>query len=467
MSIDRDDLLENAPCGLLVTDTDDVVIEVNSTFLRWTGYERHDVMGREFHMLLDRGSRAFYATRYQAELWAQSQVQEVALTALRADGTPMPVLVNASMMYASDRPSGIRVAVFDSTARTDYEREMLGAKRLAEASEARVRVLQEASTLFLAARSETELGAAISLSARNAFAATDVAVVAYNADGIGFRPIVGDHLLDLLGAVRNSRPAGSGALGPNEIFHIATLEDAFSRSAAVGERFRAHRAEALSAVPIADGTNVLGAFVCTFGHSRTFEQASDEVQLALARQAGLAFSRVNLQEQLAKMAMHDQLTGLANRALLDERVAHSMAASDRSGESMAILFVDLDGFKAINDELGHRAGDLVLKEVARRMNDVVREVDIVGRFGGDEFLVVCETADRDGAAHVAERLRRVISEPIPGLPEGLGVSASIGIAVHAPDAAVSISADSLVLVADTAMYESKRAGGDRVTFASV
>jgi diguanylate cyclase (GGDEF)-like protein/PAS domain S-box-containing protein len=466
VNIDRDDLLENAPCGLLVTDTDDVVVEVNSTFLQWTGFDRHEVVGREFHLLLEQGSRAFYATRYQAELWARSAVQEIALTTVRADGTEMPVLVNASMMFAEERPSGIRVAVFDSTTRQDYEREMLGAKRQAEASEARVSVLQEASTLFLQARSEAELGAAISVSARKAFAAIDVAVVAYEPDGIGFRIIVGEHLRGLLDALRASRPAGSGALQTDEVFHVATLDDAFRRSALVGDAFRSHRAEAFSAAPIADGENVLGAFICIFGHSRTFEQPAAELQLSLARQAGLALSRVHLQEQLSRMAMHDQLTGLANRALLEERVSHALAGAERSGEPMAIIFVDLDGFKTINDELGHRAGDLVLKEVARRMNAVVRQADIVGRFGGDEFLVVCDAADTNGAGHVAERLRVAISEPIEGLPDGLGVTASVGIAVYAPEVSAEHSADSLVLIADTAMYASKRSGGDRITFAT-
>ena len=467
MNIDRDDLLENAPCGLLVTDTDDVIVEVNSTFLRWTGFRREEVVGREFHLLLDPGSRAFYATRFQAELWARAEVREVALTVMTAGGTRLPILANASMISADDRPVAVRVAVFDSTGRQDYERAILAAKRKAESSEVSVRVLQEASTLFLAARSELELSAAVLETARNAFAAIDVVVVAYEPDGINFRPIVGAHLLDLLRSVRASRPAGSRALMPGEVLVIPTLEDAFERSHDVGGAFRRHRAEALTAVPIADGDEVLGAFVCLFGRSRDFDQAAIDLQLALARQAGLALARVRLQEQLSAMAMHDQLTGLANRALIDERVSRGLASAMLSGQPMALIFVDLDGFKEINDELGHRAGDLVLKEIATRMSDVVREDDLVGRFGGDEFIVVCDAADAAAAESVARRIATEIKKPIEGLPSGVGVSGSVGISVYEPGEAAIATADSLVLLADTAMYESKKAGGDRVTHATL
>ena len=458
-----EDLFDSAPCGLLTTDPDDRVIQVNSTFLTWTGYSRDDVVGRDFHLLLDSGSRAFYSTRYQAELWARSEVREVALTLVRADGTPMPILVNAAMTATDGAPGVVRVAVFDSTTRQDYERQILTAKRQAETSEASVRVLQEASTHFLAARSENELGEAVHHAARDAFAAFDVAVVAYEPYGVAYRVVIGSHLQQLLDTIRAARPAGSRALRPDEIIFISDLDEAFAYGDEVGRMFRMHRAEAMTAVPIADGEAVLGAFVCLFGRSRTFEQPAIQLQLALARQAGLVLSRLRLQVQLEGLALHDQLTGLANRNLLDQRLSHALAAVERSGGSMALIFVDLDGFKHVNDELGHRAGDTVLQTVASRMNAVVREADIVGRFGGDEFLVICENADAQAATAVAERLTQVIGEPFSFLPPGFGIGASVGIAVHDGGRSGAETSDSLVRRADAAMYESKRSGTGLVT----
>ena len=462
-----DVLLANAPCGLLTTDRDDRVSWVNSTFLEWTGFTEAQVVGRDFHLLLDSGSQVFYGTRYQAELWARGEVRELALTVVKDDGTDMPILMNARMTSPDGRAPIVQLAIFDSTGRIDYERQMLAAKRLAESSEMSVRILQDASTLFLAATSEAELGAAVSTSARDAFAASDVAVVAYEPDGTTFRISVGSHLRELLDAVRTSRPVGARALRADEVLLIPTLEDAFLRSDEVGRLFRAHRAEALSAVPIAAGDEVLGAFVFLFGRSRAFDDRAVELQRALARQAGLVLARLRLEAALERMAMHDQLTGLANRALLDECVSQSLAAAERAGSPISLIFIDLDGFKRINDELGHRSGDLVLKVVAARMNSAVREADIVGRFGGDEFLVICQNTDEHAVAAIAERLAEEISVSIEGIPIEMGVTASVGIAVYHPGESTLQTSESLVRQADAAMYNSKRAGAGLVTVVRV
>lgn len=463
MTADRVDFFENAPCGLVTTDIDDVVSDVNSTFLRWTGYQREDVIGREFHSLLDSGSQVLYATQYQAELWTQTEIREVTFTLSRADGSPIPIMINAALVESDERPRAVRLAVFDSTARRDFEREMLAAKREAEASELNVRILQEASTLFLAAHDETELAEAVVSAARSAFLAARVAVVTYLPDGIGFQVIVGTELEGLLSAVRASRPLGARALGTDEVLHISSVGEAYERSQELGDLFRVHRTEALSAVPISDGERVLGAVICLFGRARVFDEPAIEVQKALARQAGLALARVRLQHQLAQAALHDPLTGLANRSLVEARLANAITVARDTGRPSSIIFADLDGFKAINDGLGHRSGDLVLKEIAVRMKRAVRESDLVGRFGGDEFVIVCDGAGEEAARRIARSVIDEVGQPILGLPHGVGVTASVGVAVYSPDRSTLQTPDSLVLVADTSMYESKRAGGNRMT----
>ena len=170
------------------------------------------------------------------------------------------------------------------------------------------------------------------------------------------------------------------------------------------------------------------------------------------------------QQRIRDAALHDPLTGLPNRALIFEHATQVLAASRRSGDPGALMFVDLDRFKTINDVHGHKTGDAVLQEVARRLGGATRAQDIVGRIGGDEFLVVLPTVSLpDGAEHVARHLLAAVNGPIRIDGLELHVSPSIGIcAVPHGDAAV----DDLIRYADVAMYRAKKAGQNRYEFFS-
>ena len=160
--------------------------------------------------------------------------------------------------------------------------------------------------------------------------------------------------------------------------------------------------------------------------------------------------------QLRHLATHDALTGLPNRVLLDDRLAQASALAARDRQSFAVLMVDLDRFKVINDSLGHRSGDTVLHEVARRLHDLVPTTDTVARVGGDEFvLVVGPSATRADAEKVARRANEVLSAPIQVAGVDLHVSASIGIASYPADGP---SAEVLLAHADAAMYCAKQRG---------
>jgi diguanylate cyclase (GGDEF)-like protein/PAS domain S-box-containing protein len=171
--------------------------------------------------------------------------------------------------------------------------------------------------------------------------------------------------------------------------------------------------------------------------------------------------RKAFEEQLSHQAFHDPVTGLANRALFADRVGHALRATVRAGSLVAVMFIDLDDFKEVNDSLGHQAGDAVLTEVAKRLERTVRPADTVARFGGDEFAVLLDgVAGSDEAAMIADRLLAELEAPT--LVEGKQVyaRASIGICISDEDL-LAQDADELLRNADVAMYMAKRGAKGR------
>lgn len=166
--------------------------------------------------------------------------------------------------------------------------------------------------------------------------------------------------------------------------------------------------------------------------------------------------------QMLHLAEHDALTDLPNRLLLNDRLARSIALARRYGRRLAVLFLDCDRFKHINDTLGHAVGDQVLRSVAKRLTTCVRESDTVSRHGGDEFLVLLSEVDEpEDAGLIAEKIVKSISEPHLIGGHELTLTASVGIALYPEDGQ---DPQSLVMRADTAMYHAKNTGRNRVGF---
>lgn len=163
------------------------------------------------------------------------------------------------------------------------------------------------------------------------------------------------------------------------------------------------------------------------------------------------------------MANHDTLTGLPTRRLSMDRLENAIAVAKRNTTKIAIMFVDLDGFKEVNDSLGHDAGDLVLKETAQRLSACVREVDTVARIGGDEFwILLSNITNANSIVTIAEKIIKVVSDTYKVEDTEIKIGASLGIAVY-PDH--QSNPQELIKLADKAMYEVKRQGKNNYAFA--
>jgi diguanylate cyclase (GGDEF)-like protein/PAS domain S-box-containing protein len=173
--------------------------------------------------------------------------------------------------------------------------------------------------------------------------------------------------------------------------------------------------------------------------------------------------RKEAEHRIVHMALHDALTGLPNRSLIGDRLQQAIAEAEREHYAVHVAFIDLDGFKLVNDGLGHSAGDLLLKEVAARMAACLRKHDTVGRFGGDEFVLVLPQQKNDMAptASLLERVREAVIGPVMLDEQEVRVSCSIGVATYPRDGA---DADTLMMNADAAMYRAKETGKNNVQF---
>jgi len=223
--------------------------------------------------------------------------------------------------------------------------------------------------------------------------------------------------------------------------------------------FADNQLQTAMAAPLRDGTRIVGSLtVASYRADRRYTDRDNEALVALSELANIAITDARHSASIQHQAFHDALTGLANRALFMDRLDRGLArARQKAGAHVGLLFLDLDGFKAINDSLGHAGGDEVLQRFGETLKKCLRETDTAARLGGDEFAVLIEDmATNDEAILVARRIAHELSDPRAVSKDGIEVTSSIGIAVAEGG---TDDAQSLLRNADLAMYQAKRAGG--------
>jgi diguanylate cyclase (GGDEF)-like protein len=210
-------------------------------------------------------------------------------------------------------------------------------------------------------------------------------------------------------------------------------------------------------VPLTTGDVTFGALLL-FGDE--FEDEDRMTAVSLASHAVVALDNARLHRIVERQALVDGLTGLANRRQCEETLASELARLERFGGPLALVVTDLDWFKDVNDRYGHPSGDAVLREFARLLQDTIRDVDLAGRWGGEEFLLILPGTDLAGGVQVAERIRAGLAGRIVLSPDGspIPITASFGVAATPP----GTTAAELFSAADAALYEAKRNGKNRV-----
>ena len=200
--------------------------------------------------------------------------------------------------------------------------------------------------------------------------------------------------------------------------------------------------------------------------SKPFDPQELQMRLKAGKRiVDLQAKLLQAQEELHHMATHDSLSGLHNRLSILEMLERELSRAGRDGSDVAVIVADLDHFKNVNDTLGHLAGDTVLREVAGRLRSNLRGYDAVGRYGGEEFLVVLPSCGPRPAGEIAERLRKAVAEKPVQLPEGaVHVTLSLGVATCKTCSSEQLEA--VIRAADAALYEAKAKGRNRVVLAA-
>jgi len=423
-----------------------VIVDANELFSRWFTLAVPDVVGNHLSEVFGVG---------QAELSEALAVASGGTGLVPTTTIIRPVESGARpLILASNKieNGNTVVAVVDAsrqlTVEDDAQRAHLAALRQSE----RLQLLLAASVSFANSVTAAELAEQLADTARRTFRADWSSV--HVIEGTDFSLIGGTNpLADHWPA--EAPPTGARTLQLGRILTITDPVEAeqYLPGVDIAEVLGKSGVHSILVSPITDHGKAIGTVACYFANRRTFDEQAEPLIRALAQQAAQVFTRLRLEERLRRSAMLDEITGLPNRRLFEQQFRELPRAT-------AIMFLDLDGFKQVNDDLGHATGDELLGLVAQRLKGIFRQTDAVARYGGDEFIATLDATTRTDAMAIAERARAAIAETFPELPAHHTITASIGVALDTRTVGAS-SVEQLIRLADRAMYAAKGKGGNR------
>ena len=407
-------VIEGAPVGVSITTPDGVLERVNPAFAEILGYEADDLVGQSHDIFLPEDQLArLEQVRAERATHPDGALDE--LEVRRKDGSTVSVLSTSVPLDGGDQQTRRATFMVDISERRQSEKALAAGER-------RLRNLID----------KAPIGVCI-IDSAGAFERVNDAY----AGVFGYEPadLIGQHI--------------SMVMPPDEIAR-AELERRRrheERSTRLGEFDLLHR----------DGRRV--TILTTTTH---FDPTEPERRAVFAIDIS---ERKQAEEVLQHRATHDALTGLANRMLLKDRIRQFIAHAKRHGEVVGLLFIDLDGFKLVNDRFGHEAGDALLKEISERLTQNLRDSDTVARLAGDEFVAVLpDIGSAAGAIRVADKVLNTVRTPFQVAGEPVELAASIGISLYPFD---GDTLQALLRAADEAMYRAKRQGRNTYALHSV
>ena len=442
-------VLDSLPISIQVKDAHGRNLLLNESAARLFGFTKHELAGRTgFDVLPEASARLLQEADEQALAEGGTVAREISI---EQQGASSRLLVHAHSIKVGDEAVLVSTAV-DITSRHTTE----------------LRLAQDNQILSMLAQGQAE-SAILTAICRNLEAllpGARTSVLVLSDDGLvlrhGAAPSLPGSYTDSLDGTAIGPGVGSCR---SAIWHRTPVISPDLREDPRWKDFLAlaetHRLRACWSVPVIGPDNsVLGTLAAYFNHPRAPRQAEMDVLKQSADVAAIALERGRVISRLHRLATTDALTGMPNRQHFLDLSTHQLRASQRNRDAMALCMIDADHFKRINDELGHAAGDMVLQQLARRLQETLRDGDISGRIGGEEFAILLTAAESPALLQIAERLRQAMVQVPFDLPSGdtRQVTISIGVALHRDEE----SLQSLMARADQALYAAKQGGRNRV-----
>ena len=444
---------DDAAIGMALTTIDGTFLRVNRSLCEMLGYGEERLVGRRFQEFTHPDdSDVSYAARDALE--GDDRQLRFDKRYIRSGGETIWVSLAATLIEPHAEEPYYIAQVEDITVRKRAEEQALRAE-----ARARRRESQQAALAALGQRAlaggdfQTLCEHALEL-VTGAFGAPYARVTGVGADGPWHIALVGWPAV--IAAADSAQPAYTVRAGRPVMVEDASAEDRF-------DTFALRSLAVESGMSVAFGEHESDETYVLDVHSRERRAfTADDLNFlqAVGNVLGGAVERERGERELRHRSLHDPLTGLPNRLLFLDRLQHALNSAERTGETIALLFLDLDEFKVVNDGFGHEVGDALLRTLGGRLASVLRDCDTLGRFGGDEFVVLCEDLnDPADAVAVAERMRAALAEPLELGGARHVAAASIGVATATGEYPGGF--EGLMRDADAAMYRAKESGGDR------